>query len=129
MPPDSTAAATTPDPKKDGAEEDDAEEDDAEEGGQDTTVPTETAAAPATATPRVPDAKERMRRRRLLVVHTRFAKFFSWILLLGFVILPSTFTRPQDGNDQSTSSSSTTPTGEAQKLRDEALNHIRNYSL
>jgi len=31
------------------------------------------------------------RRRKLLIAHTRLAKFFTWLLLLGFVVLPSTF--------------------------------------
>jgi hypothetical protein len=51
---------------------------------------------PAGSVPRVPDERaERLRRRRakLLIIHTRLAKFFTWILLLGFVILPGTFSK------------------------------------
>jgi len=46
---------------------------------------------PAGARPRVPDLQERRRRAKLLIIHTRLSKFFAWILLLGFVILPGTF--------------------------------------
>jgi hypothetical protein len=53
------------------------------------------ASVPAGATPRVPTAQERRRRARLLIVHTRLAKFFAWILLLGFVILPGTFSKEE----------------------------------
>jgi len=35
-------------------------------------------------------------RRRLLIVHLRLAKFFSWLLLLAFVILPGTFSRENE---------------------------------
>jgi hypothetical protein len=31
------------------------------------------------------------RRKRALKIHTRLARFFTWILLFGFVLLPSTF--------------------------------------
>jgi hypothetical protein len=38
-----------------------------------------------------------LQRRRALIIHTRLAQFFTWILLLGFVILPGTFSRVQGG--------------------------------
>jgi hypothetical protein len=99
---DSTPAPTTPDPEKE---------------GQDSTVPTTTAGVPAEPGSRVPDAQERRRRRRLLIVHTRLARFFTWILLLGFVILPSTLTRDQGD------------TGGSDSLAHEAINHIANLGL
>jgi hypothetical protein len=98
-PPDSTPAATTPDPEK----------------RQDSTVPTATAGVPAEPGPRVPDAQERARKKRLLIIHTRLARFFTWILLLGFVILPSTLTKDgkQTGSD----------------LADRARNRVANLGL
>jgi len=38
-----------------------------------------------------------LQRRKSLIVHNRLAKFFTWILLLGFVILPGTFSRTNGG--------------------------------
>jgi hypothetical protein len=38
-----------------------------------------------------------LQRRRSLIVHNRLAKSFTWILLLGFVILPGTFSRTNEG--------------------------------
>jgi len=43
-----------------------------------------------------PDPLDEERRRRLLIVHLRLAKFFSWILLLAFVILPGTFSKDNE---------------------------------
>jgi hypothetical protein len=42
-----------------------------------------------------PDPVSEETRRRTLIVHLRLAKFFSWLLLLAFVILPGTFSREQ----------------------------------
>lgn len=103
-PSDSTPASTTPDPEK----------------RQDSTIPTATAGVPAEPGPRVPDAQERRRKRRLLIIHTRLARFFTWILLLGFVILPSTLTRDDQQNP---------PTGSGSALAHEAKNHIANLGL
>jgi len=109
LPSDSTAAPTTPDPEK----------------GQDPTIPTTTAGVPAEPGSRVPDAQERWRKRRLLIIHTRLARLFTWILLLGFVILPSTFTKEAD-NQQNPSTSSDTG---GSNLTHSALNHIANLGL
>ncbi|KAI0277031.1 hypothetical protein BGY98DRAFT_1064173 [Russula aff. rugulosa BPL654] len=122
VPSDSTPAP--PDP-----EEDDDDDDD----DQDTPAPAPVPAVSVQATPRVPDAQERLRRRKLLHIHTRYAKFFTWILLLGFVILPSTFTRSQ-GNNQgsnqgSNSQNQTQPNTEGEKLRQDAINHVSNLGL
>lgn len=91
---DSTPAPTTSDPEK---------------GGQDAT--TAGVPVPAELGPRVPDLQERVRKRRLLIIHTRLARVFTWILLLGFVILPSTFSRNPGENNRF------------------GLNHIFNTSL
>jgi hypothetical protein len=37
------------------------------------------------------DAQEKRRKIKLFIIHTRLARFFAWILLLSFVILPGTF--------------------------------------
>jgi len=108
-PSDSTPATATPDPEK--------------HEGQD---PTTTAGTPAEPGSRVPDAQERYRKRRLLIIHTRLARFFTWILLLGFVILPSTFTRAQADNQNPSSSGSGTVGSD---LTHSAINHIANLSL
>jgi len=39
------------------------------------------------------DQQLMLRRRRALIVDTRLAKFFTWLLLLGFVIVPGTFNK------------------------------------
>jgi hypothetical protein len=39
------------------------------------------------------------RRQMLLRKHTRLAKFYTWLLLLGFVVLPSTFGKIQRPTD------------------------------
>lgn len=53
---------------------------------------------PPDSGPKAPieDAQERRRKRRTLVIHTRLAKFCTWLLLLGFVIFPGTFSRQSD---------------------------------
>jgi hypothetical protein len=43
------------------------------------------------------DERRRLRQKKLLIIHTRIARFFTWLLLLGFVILPSTFSRNDQG--------------------------------
>ena len=70
-----------------------------DEDVQDEDVDDPEPAVPAGATPRVLTAQERRRRARLLIIHTRLAKFFAWILLLGFVILPGTFSKTADIRD------------------------------
>lgn len=64
---------------------------DADVDDEDVEDPELTETEPAGARPRVLTAQERRRRAKLLIIHTRLAKFFAWILLLGFVILPGTF--------------------------------------
>ena len=56
---------------------------------------------------------QRRRKRRLLLIHTRLARFFTWILLLGFIILSSTLTRGENsgGNRDNQNSSSGSGTG------------------
>ena len=68
-------------------------DDDIDEDGDpaDPVDPALTMTGPAGSFPRVPDEGLRRRRARLMIIHTRLAKFFTWILLLGFVILPGTF--------------------------------------
>lgn len=111
-PADSTPTAGTPDPEK----------------SQDPTVPTTTAGVPAEPGSRVPDAQERRRKRRLLIIHTRLARFFTWILLLGFVILPSTFTRDQGHQADDDQNPTGSETG-GESLTDSAINHIANLGL
>jgi len=94
-------------------------EDEDDEDDEDTPAPAPAPAVSVQATPRVPDAQERLRKRKLLHLHTRYAKFFTWILLLGFVILPSTFTRSQGSNQ-------TQPTKNALQA---AINHVSNIGL
>lgn len=119
-PPDSTSGPTTPDPEK----------------GQDSTVPPTTGEGegevPAEPGSGGPDEELRLQRqKRLLIIHTRLARFFTWLLLLGFVILPSTFTRSQAGKKQpdaggagSAPNTTTTDTSKHQ-----GLNHITNNGL
>jgi hypothetical protein len=71
----------------------------------------------------VPDAQERRRKKRLLIIHTRLARFFTWILLLGFVILPGTLTR--EGQQNPSTSSET----DGSNLTHSAINHIANLGL
>jgi len=46
-----------------------------------------------------PDPVSEETRRRTLIVHLRLAKFFNWLLLVAFVILPGTFSREKDSKD------------------------------
>ena len=55
--------------------------------------------APASLEDQERDERRRRRKTKLLIIHTRIAKFVTWLLLLGFVILPSTFKNNKgDGN-------------------------------
>jgi hypothetical protein len=47
--------------------------------------------APGTLEDQDRDERRRRLQAKLLIVHTRIAKFVTWLLLLGFVILPGTF--------------------------------------
>ena len=113
LPSDSKPAPTSPDPEK----------------GQDTAVPTTAVGVPFEPALRVPDTQERRRKRRLLIIHTRLARFFSWILLLGFVILPSTFSR--DHQDNATQGTTGSPGSQAggNGNTGSPLRHIYNVSL
>jgi len=57
-----------------------------------------------------PDPMDIERRRRLLIIHLRLAKFFNWLLLLAFVILPGTFSRNETSEKSTSTSTSTTTT-------------------
>jgi len=103
---DSTPAPASTDPEKAQAD-------------QDSSVPVTTAGVPAEPGSRVPDAQERWRKRRLLKIHTRLARFFNWILLVGFVILPSTFARDAAGGNHSS---------EPEIVQD-AKSHIENHGV
>jgi len=48
---------------------------------------------PTTAEGAPIDRQLTLRRRRALIVDTRLARFFTWLLLLGFVIVPGTFNK------------------------------------
>ncbi|KAI9511995.1 hypothetical protein F5148DRAFT_1166722 [Russula earlei] len=57
----------------------------------------EKAPQPAPATEDPIERQREFRRRRALIIHTRLARFFTWLLLLGFVIVPGTF-KPGQGS-------------------------------
>lgn len=52
-----------------------------------------------------------VRRMRNEKIQTRLAKFFTWILLLAFVILPGTFTRINKENNGATDATATSQCG------------------
>jgi hypothetical protein len=58
-------------------------------------APTTTTGGPPEPDTGAIDQQRESRRQILLRKHTRFAKFFTWLLLLGFVVLPSTFGKIQ----------------------------------
>jgi hypothetical protein len=52
--------------------------------------------APASLEDQERDERRRRHKTKLLIIHTRIAKFVTWLLLLGFVILPGTFKNNKD---------------------------------
>ncbi|KAI0002448.1 hypothetical protein BJV74DRAFT_815871 [Russula compacta] len=89
------AAVSTPDPDPDR---------DPEKGEE--LFPTTTGEEPAQPGAGETEQRALMRRRRNEIIQTRLAKFFTWILLLAFVILPGTFTRLKSESDASQCGSS-----------------------
>jgi hypothetical protein len=61
---------------------------------------TTTGGTPADTGPEaaVDDVQERRRKLKVFIIHTRLARFFSWLLLLSFVILPGTFKETGEGS-------------------------------
>jgi len=84
---------------------------------------TTTAGGPVDPNTSETERRREFERKRTLIIHTRFAKFFTWILLLAFVILPGTFSRVQN-NQANNQDSSTNPQKEstATKVIDEIAN-------
>ncbi|KAF8483425.1 hypothetical protein DFH94DRAFT_679960 [Russula ochroleuca] len=70
------------------------------------------------------DERRRLRQKKLLIIHTRIARFFTWLLLLGFVILPSTFSRNDQGQ-----TSCTCPDSGSSSGNHRGKNHVFNVSL
>ena len=87
--------------------------------------PVTTAGEPADPGTSETERKQEFERRRTLIIHTRLAKFFTWILLLAFVILPGTFSRVQTNEANGT----TPPDGSAASKVIDEIAHLPLYVL
>jgi len=74
--------------------------------------PTTTGGPPESGTSAINRQLE-FRRKRALKIHTRLARFFTWLLLFGFVLLPSTFGKLAPGNSAEGSNNGTASTNGA----------------
>ena len=68
------------------------------------------------------ERRREFERRRTLIIHTRLARFFTWILLFAFVILPGTFSRVQNNQSNSQDGLTNPKQSTATKVIDEIAN-------
>jgi hypothetical protein len=78
--------------------------------------PTTTAGGPADPNTRETERQQESQRRRTLIIHTRLAKIFTWILLFAFVILPGTFSRVQNNQNNNPPENMTTASKVIQEI-------------